>query len=410
MTHRILHFGVGNFCRAHIADYTQDAGQWAMTGVSLRSPAVRDGLSAQNFDYTLSVQEVANKQITVFDRILVATEAPDAVLAAVSAPDVHMISLTVTEKGYHLTNDGHLDLQDPLIKSDLAGQGPRTAIGFLARGLANRTEPVTVLSCDNRNGNGDALFNAVKEFVDQAGIKVDWSNVSFPNSMVDRITPATTDDLRESTGDEMAVLTEAFREWVIEDSFCGPRPNWPDVQFVADVAPHEMRKLRMLNGAHSALAYAGLLAGHAYVHEAIKDPDLRALAKAIMAEAAVTLPDDIRAMAPDYADALIKRFENPSLAHSLRQIAMDGTQKLPYRMIDSLRARLALNLRSPALTAAIRAWVAFCQSEVTAERPLQDPKSDDIMKAARSSQSNLALLSLIGASDLFDAVFGDPTD
>ncbi|WP_298915469.1 mannitol dehydrogenase family protein [uncultured Roseobacter sp.] len=397
---RILHIGVGNFCRAHLADYTQDAGDWSICGVSLRSPGVRDGLKAQGFGYTLAIQGQEAKHIEVFDDVLVAPENPAAVLAQIVAPDVHVISITVTEKGYHLTPDNRLNRADPMIAEDLAGHGPHTLIGFLARGLANRTTPVTVLSCDNRNGNGETLRAAVLDFAEAAHLRIDQAIVSFPNSMVDRITPATTEALRKQTGDAMAVPTEPFREWVIEDSFAGPRPDWPDAQFVIDVAPHEMRKLRMLNAAHSMLAYAGTLAGFEFVHQAVGAEVLRNEARAVMSEAAQTLPPDVRHQAPAYAEALIERFDNPHINHSLRQIAMDGSQKLPYRIFDSIRERSADGAGSPALCKAVRAWLAFCREETAAARPLQDPLGAKISQLISSGAPDKALLELIGAEHL----------
>ncbi|MCV3270277.1 mannitol dehydrogenase family protein [Roseobacter sinensis] len=397
MTPRILHIGVGNFARAHLADYTQDAGGWRITGVSLRSGKVRDGLRAQGYSYGLAVQGQGIKQIDVLDEVLVAPEAPGAVLAQIADPDVHIISVTVTEKGYHLTSENTLDLDDPLIAQDLAAVGPRTVIGFLAHGLAARQTPVTVLSCDNRANNGDVLKAAVVTFSAEARLDMGQVQARFPNCMVDRITPATTDALRAETGDAMVVPTEPFREWVIEDHFAGPRPDWPDVVFTDEVAPHEMRKLRMLNGAHSMLAYAGTLAGHTYVHEAMADPALRAQARALMDEVARTLSPDMQKIAPSYADALVARFDNPHINHSLRQIAMDGTQKLPYRMVDSLRALLG---EAPALAAGIRAWLAFCRAEVAAGRPPEDPKAEAIVQIVDAGGTEAQLLSLIGAEDL----------
>lgn len=401
---RILHIGVGNFCRAHLADYTQDAGGWRITGVSLRSATIRDGLRAQDYRYGLAIQGQAVKPITVFDSVLVAPENPRAVLQEIAAPDVQIIAITVTEKGYHLTSDNQLDVADPLIVGDLADGDPRTVIGFLARGLAQRQAPVTMLSCENRAANGDVLRAAVAEFAARAGLSIDWAKVSFPNSMVDRITPATSQDLRDATGDPMAVPTEPFREWVIEDDFAGPRPDWPDVQFTDDVAPHEMRKLRMLNAAHSMLAYAGTLAGHTYVHEAMGDPTLRQAARDIMVEAARTLTSDMQALAPAYADALIARFDNPHINHSLRQIAMDGSQKLPYRMIDSIRALQDQGQPAPALAAGVRAWMAFCRQEVAEGRDVQDPLAAQIADIIRTDETGHKLLKLIGADDLSQAI------
>ena len=226
---QILHFGVGNFFRAHLADYTQNAGGWRIIGVSLRSASIADGLKKQNNTYTLCVQGTEHKRIDILQQVLVAPQNPGAVLAYVVDPRVKIISLTVTEKAYCLGPDNRLDLAHPLIQADLSGQEPQTAVGFLARGLANRRAPLTVLCCDNLSANGDVLGAAVRDFAARVGLSINWDLVEFPNSMVDRITPATSDELRFSTGDPMAVPTEPFCEWVIEDRFADVRPNWPGV-------------------------------------------------------------------------------------------------------------------------------------------------------------------------------------
>ncbi|MEM9579732.1 MAG: mannitol dehydrogenase family protein [Pseudomonadota bacterium] len=390
---RIVHIGLGNFARAHLLDYTADVGGWDVVGVSLRSAAVRDGLAKQGFAYDLCVQGQGAKQIDVLSDVLVAPENPSAVLDAMAHAEI--ISATVTEKGYYLDSEGQLDLDDPVIQAELSGQGPRSLIGYLVQALARRCSPVTVLSCDNRVGNGDALRRAARRFAKAAGLSVDWSVVTFPNAMVDRITPATTDALRHECGDPMAVPTEAFREWVIEDNFAGPRPDWPDVQFVADVAPHELRKLRMLNGAHSFMAYTGLLKGLTYVHEAVTDVQLRRQVEWLMAEAGATLPDEVQAQVPAYARALLRRFENPQLQHRLDQIAMDGSQKLPYRFIGTLRDGPA-----PTVAEGVQAWISFCMAQVAQGRTPDDPKAAEIAAAVTSSNPRHALLKLVGAADL----------
>ena len=396
---RIVHLGLGNFARAHLLDYTADAGGWDVLGVSLRSPRIRDGLAAQGFAYDLCVQGEGVKRIRVLTGVLVAPEDPGAVLEALRQADI--ISATVTEKGYHLNPQGMLDLEDPAIRSDLTGQGPATLIGFLAHALAERRRPVTVLSCDNRAGNGDALNAAVLRFAEVAGLGIDRAKLRFPNAMVDRITPASTDALRQISGDPMAVPTEAFREWVIEDGFAGPRPDWPGVTYVQDVAPHELRKLRMLNGAHSFLAYAGLARGHCHVHEAVSDPVLRAAASRLMAEAAATLPDTVRGMADDYAKALMARFDNPELQHRLIQIAMDGSEKVPYRLVATLRdARGA----APTVASGLRAWIDFCVSQTRAGVALDDPRAAALAEASRATDPARAILSLIGAEDVLPVI------
>lgn len=390
---RIVHFGLGNFARAHVLDYTFDAGGWDVVGVSLRSPGIRDGLAAQGFAYDLCVQGVGVRRIDVIRDILVAPEDPQAVFEVMAVADI--ISVTVTEKGYHLDAAGALDLEDADIQHDLAGQGPRTVIGFLAHGLVDRTRPVTVMSCDNRVKNGTVLRAAVARFAQVAGLVLPWDRLRFPNAMVDRITPATTDAVRAISGDPMAVPTEAFREWVVEDDFAGPRPDWPGVQFVRDVAPHELRKLRMLNGAHSLMAYAGLLRGFTYVHEAVRDAKMRLLVTDIMAQAGASLPDAVRGQARAYAQALLARFENTELAHRLDQIAMDGSQKVPYRFVGTLRAGPA-----PAAVEGLRAWIDYCVLQTQAGRHINDPKAAEIARAAQSSDPAHALLALICAQDM----------
>ncbi|WP_299047299.1 mannitol dehydrogenase family protein [uncultured Tateyamaria sp.] len=393
---RILHLGVGNFFRAHIAAYTQDTPGWQITGVSFRSGTIRDGLAAQGYDYPLVIKDAQGttvKPITCLTDMYVAADDPGGVIDAIVSDDFDVITLTVTEKAYHLDTHGQLDLDAADIQADLGGTGT-TVVGVLARGLALRRAPVTVLCCDNLPDNGAKLEKAVRTFADAAHLSL-GCDVTFPGCMVDRITPATTDAMRAEAGNPMAVPTEAFSEWVVEDRFAARRPDWPGVQWVDDVAPHEMRKLRMLNGAHSFLAYAGALRGHTYVHQAIEDARLRSTAQVLMAEAAQTLPSDMHAQAAPYATALVDRFANPNLQHSLRQIAMDGSQKLPIRILATLRDRGHAD--SPALDCALNAWVGFVQAEVAAGRALDDPRSDDLRAACQSADPDAALRRIIGA-------------
>ena len=393
---RILHLGVGNFFRAHVAAYTQDTPGWQITGVSFRSAAVRDGLAQCDYRYPLVIKDADGttiKPITCLTDMLVAAEDPARIVAAIASDALDVITLTVTEKAYDLRSDGTLDLGAEAVQADLAGAG-LTVTGALARGLARRNTPVTVLCCDNLPDNGAKLARAVHAFADAAGLRLP-DNVTFPGSMVDRITPATTDALRAEADHPMAVPTEAFSEWVVENRFAGPRPDWPGVQWVDDVAPHEMRKLRMLNGAHSFLAYAGTLGGYTYVHEAIADPDLRRTARTLMEEAAATLPPDVQEQAGPYAAALLDRFANPHLRHALRQIAMDGSQKIPIRILATLRDRKGMD--SPALNSALVAWITFVRSEVAAHRPLDDPRAVELVAACGSTDPDLALRRLIGA-------------
>lgn len=410
---RILHFGVGNFHRAHQAWYTQtanalhpDAPQWRITGVSLRSAAIRDALVPQRYAYTLAIlndQSVSYNQITVHDAILVAPENSAQIVGNVADPEVQVITLTVTEKGYHLVPaTGRLDLYDTAIQHDLTSSAPRTVIGFLTYGLAARAHgtagPITIISCDNLPENGHLLRQAVLDFATAAGLELDTyiaRSVRFPATMVDRITPATTNQMRadvaRSTGRAEAhpVTTEGFSDWVLEDNFAGPTPDWASAGAVItqDVVPFEARKLRLLNAAHSYLAYAGVLSGYSFVHQAVADPKLRANVIALFEEAARTLPAQARATADDYGHALLARFANPHLKHELRQIAMDGSQKIPVRILGTLRDRHAVGLSAPMASAALAAWIAFLRAEVTAERPLQDGAAQDLQTMVQTSRS-----------------------
>lgn len=405
---RIVHLGFGNFHRAHQAFYTAAANalgeDWVITGVSMRRPDLRDALAGDGFAYTLGIRGTEGleaRRIAVHDRVLVAAEEPQAVIDAIADPETHIVSLTVTEKGYHLnTVTGAPDLEGPALAADLAGPLPRTAIGLIAHGLARRAAsgaPVTVLSCDNISGNGHKLRRAVEGFAAAAKLDIGAfiaAHVTFPDSMVDRITPATTDGIRDEiaaitgTREPQPVLTEAFSEWIIEDDFAGPRPAWEKVgvEIVPDVAPFEMRKLRLLNAAHSYLAYAGQLAGHRYVHEAIRDPRLRPIVEGIWDEAASTLPDAVADMTPAYRTALLDRFEVVEMRHELAQIAQDGSLKLPVRLVPVWQERRAKGDPAPNVTEAIAAWLAFVRREVRAGRDLSDPAAVRLAEIVRDAE------------------------
>lgn len=418
---RIIHLGVGNFHRAHQAWYTQRANEltgtdWWITGVSLRRPDMRNALSDQNFDYTLEVRDGVStdyQRIDVIDEILVAREDPQAVIDAIADPATRIVSLTVTEKGYYLapqnqTGNKRLNRADPQISAELAGAAPSSTIGLIVAGLAQRFAagggPLSVLSCDNLPDNGKVLEAVIADYVDAcetypAGLVV-WiaGQVRFPCSMVDRIVPATTDELRdrvrEATGeyDAWPVSTEGFSQWVLEDNFAAERPAWEGVgvEMTLDVRPFELRKLRMLNGAHSALAYAGIAAGKTSVHEAIADLALESFCRAVMAEAGATLPEGIRDTTATYADALIARFANAALNHQLRQIAMDGSLKIPVRILASLNQRLAEGLASPALERSLRVWMDFVIHETEAGRRLDDPMADELARLCRAANDPTA--------------------
>tara|TARA_R110002111_G_scaffold150052_9_gene217008 strand:+ start:1867 stop:3198 length:1332 start_codon:yes stop_codon:yes gene_type:complete len=416
---QIVHFGPGNFHRAHQAWYTHLANQqtdteWQIIAVSMQSSTARDQLAHQDFAYTLVINgdgPTDYQRISVHDRILVAPESPDSVLDLIADPETAIVTLTVTEKGYHIDgSSGHLNTENPEIAAELAGGKPTTAIGFLAFGLQQRQRngaaPLTIISCDNLSSNGETLQQMVREFDRHARLDLASymdKSVRFPGTMVDRITPATTDALRaevlKETGwaDRSPVATEAFSEWIIEDNFAAEKPAWDKVgaEFVEDVSPYELRKLRLLNGPHSFLAYAGLLSGHTYVHEAIDDAVLRRAVEELMLEATSTLPARMQAEAPDYCQKLIERFANPALKHELAQIAWDGSQKLPVRILPVIAARDKDGFDSPRACDAISYWLVHIYQRASDGTKIVDPLAQ---KFATMVQSNS------GRRETFEAI------
>ncbi len=394
----IVHFGIGAFHRAHQAWYTDaalNAGErdWMIIGVSLRSGDVADQLNPQGGLYTLtecSAQVHKTQVIGSVRNVLVATLEAEAVVAALAAPETHIASFTITEKGYCRAADGSLD---PVLA------GERSAYSFLAQGLRRRCDAglpgLTLLSCDNLAENGaqlDCLMRAYLERHDPA--LLDWyaKQCVCPQTMIDRIVPASTDrdrnDIAGAIGlaDRGAVLTEPFSQWVIEDRFAGPRPGWEKygAELVTDVAPYETAKLRMLNGAHSLLAYCGLQRGCTYVHEAIADPHLRTLVDQLMLqEAAPTIAAAPGQNLAAYAASLIERFANPALNHRLIQIAMDGSQKIPQRWLETLAANQGQNRECPAILAGIAAWIAHLRG---VNGPVEDPRASELSSAARAAE------------------------
>jgi fructuronate reductase len=404
---RVVHLGLGAFHRAHQAVYTQDAvtsnDVWQITGVSLRSPQVRDTLAPQDGLYTVTERSngtTATRLITVIDTILVAPEDPDAVIDALAAHDTHIVTLTVTEKGYYRHPAiGRLSTDDPAIAHDLGGGVPRTIYGYIAAALDRRRATgaggLTLISCDNLSGNGTLLMNFLFEFLQHRDAALaDWarSHVVAPNTMVDRIVPAMTPADRATVAaaigvdDAAALVTEPFRQWVIEDRFAGPRPRWElaGVQIVQDVASFELAKLRLLNASHSTLAYAGLQLGHAFVHQAVADLDLRAFVMAQMVEEAVPSLTEAAGLDPaKYIAALLDRFANADLHHRLDQIAMDGSQKLPQRWIATIEARLAQELDSPRHLMSLAAWIAYtANAQHIADDPMAERYATIWAKAA----------------------------
>ena len=377
----IVHLGLGAFHRAHQAVYTEDAlatvpGPFGTCGVSLRSAGVRDRLAPQAGLYTVAERSAADARLRVIGclkEILVGPEDPAAVVARIADPKVAIVSLTVTEKGYcHDPASGALATDHPDIRHDLARpERPRSALGTLIAGLDRRRRggiaPPTVLCCDNLPSNGRTLRTIALAFAalrDDALARWIEAEVAFPCTMVDRIVPATTEaDIaaiaaRLGLHDAAPVVCEPFRQWVIEDRFVAPRPAWERVgaELVAEVAPYEEMKLRLLNGSHSALAYLGGLAGFEHVADVMREADFCEFLRRMMAdEVAPTL-----AVATDlaaYQASLMERFANPAIRHRTAQIASDGSQKLPQRLLGPIRDQLRAGGSVRYLSLAVAAWM-----------------------------------------------------
>ena len=409
----VVHLGIGAFHRAHQAVVFDDALQsgdlrWGVLGVSLRSPGVRDQLDPQDGLYSVVVRDGVSDRIRIIGAVrgvLVAPEDPAAVVAAMASPDVHLVTLTVTEKGYRLDPaSGGLLTGDPDVAADLADLSkPRTAPGFLVAALAERRRrglpPFTVVSCDNLPHNGARVRSAVLAMAqahDPALAEWIEAGGAFPQTMVDRIVPATTpEDIDAQTDrlgarDEGMVKTEPFTQWVIEDRFAGPRPDFaaphfkaPGVQLTAEVAPWEDAKLRLLNGAHSSIAYLGGLAGHAFVHEVVAIPAFRAFVERLWDEAGTILDPPPGLDIPAYRRDLMARFSNPSLQHRTRQIAMDGSQKLPQRLLASIAARLDNGQAIKALALGVAGWIKWQDGMTETGEPyaVDDPMAATLASA-----------------------------
>ena len=386
VTTGIVHLGVGAFHRAHQAVYVDDclaAGEteWGIVGASLRSTDTRDALAPQDGLYTLAVQDSSGETLRVIGserELLVAPENPAALVARMADPATRIVTLTVTEKAYLRNSAGDLDLSHADIAWDLANpDGPRTVHGFLTEALAKRRQagvpPFTVLCCDNLPANGETLRRLVLQFAetrDPALARHLEQDVAFPSAMVDRIVPATTDADHERISaaigleDAWPVKTEPFMQWVVEDRFPLGRPSWEKfgVTMVEDVRPYEEMKLRLLNGSHSGMAYLGLLRGRQSISEAFADPDIRGFVDRLWAEAIPTLPQDAGLDPQAYTKALANRFSNTALVHRTAQIAMDGSQKLPQRVVATARTQLEHGRSAQHLMLVAAAWIAACEA------------------------------------------------
>lgn len=429
----IVHLGIGAFHRAHQAVYTDDAlaletGHWGICGVSLRSPDVRDRLVAQDALYTgieKSPQGIRRRVIGSVREVLFLGEERERVEARLRSPETEIVSLTVTEKGYcHDPASGRLNFAQPDIAHDLADPAhPVSAVGLIVAALDARrrgqAKAFTVLCCDNLPHNGALLAGLTLAFAnerDPALARWIEDHATFPSTMVDRIVPATTDadiadnDRALGLHDAAPVVHEPFKQWVIEERFVAGRPGWDrvGVEFVADVAPFEAMKLRLLNASHSAFAYLGYLAGYEFISQVAAQPAFVALMRRLMREeVAPTLALPVGVDVAAYQHALVERFRNPALPHRTQQIAMDGSQKLPQRLLGTVRDNLAAGRSIELLALAVAGWMRYVGGldESGREIKVSDPLAAELARIAAAHRGDPARLAA-GLLSL-SAVFGE---
>lgn len=427
----IVHLGLGAFFRAHGAIYIAEAmaasgGDWGIVGVSLQSPRTRDLLAPQQFAYTaleLGPDGERPQVIESVQDVLVAREDPAAVLALMADPKIRIVTLTVTEKGYcHEPSTGALNRTHPDIIHDLAEDLPVSAPGFLVRALAQRraagTAPFTVLTCDNLPKNGHLVEGVVLDLARAIDPSLaDWiaTRGAFPACMVDRIVPATkaedVERLAAATGrlDLAPVMHEPFRQWVVEDRFVGgarPDLGTVGVQLVEDVTPYEHMKLRMLNGTHSSLAYLGYLAGHETIADTMADPVFERFVRRLWQREfipALTPPQGVDL--PGYAEALHARYANPAIRHRTWQIAMDGSQKLPQRILGTLSETFHAGREASGLVLAVAAWMRYVGGIDEAGQPIdvKDPLAARLRALSDGAESPEARVdALLSVHEVFD--------
>ncbi len=401
---RILHLGLGNFFRAHQAWYTAnapDCADWGIAAFAGRSARLAGDLQGQDGLYTLVTRDAGGDQFDVIASVAAAHDGDDlqAWRAYFADPQVALVTITVTEAGYLRGGDGGLDMSAPDVAKDVAALKGSSAApvstapaklvaGLLAR-RASGGGAIAVVPCDNLMHNGALVERVVTDMaaaVDPSLLGFISEQVSFVTTMVDRITPRTTDpdrrQVRQETGvdDAAPVVTEPFSEWVLSGVFPAGRPAWEKVgaTITDDVAPYEQRKLWLLNGAHSLLAYAGSARGHETVAEAINDLQLRDWVEQWWAVASPYLSQPKQEVA-QYRSALLQRFSNPRMRHLLAQIAADGSQKLPVRILPTLVAEREAGRLPEAATRVLAAWVAHLRG---AGAPVQDPRAGELKSAA----------------------------
>ncbi len=421
----VVHIGIGNFHRAHQAMYFDRmfnqgvAEDWAICGVGLTpyDIGVRDALTAQNLRYTLVERfpdgRMDARSVASIVEILYAPDDPEAVIARLAHPETRMVTMTITEGGYNITDaTGEFDTAQDWIRRDVErGTAPETVFGLVVEALRRRREqgitPFTVVSCDNLPGNGEVACRSFSGFAALRSPELgDWirTEVPFPSSMVDRITPATTELERElvreafGADDAWPVVCEDFTQWVLEDRFADGRPplETVGVQVVSDVEPYEKMKLRLLNGSHQAIAYFGYLLGYRYVDEAIADPSIAALVQAYMkGEAEGTLEPVPGVDLDEYEATLMNRFANPYIKDTLLRLGTDASDRIPKFVLPVVLERESRGLASPITAAVVASWAAFARGidEDGVAIDIKDRQADAVAAAvARQQDDSLGFL------------------
>ncbi|WP_245863678.1 mannitol dehydrogenase family protein [Caulobacter mirabilis] len=408
----VVHFGPGAFHRAHQAVYFDRLlaadPRWAICGVSLRSSEVQDALAPQDGLYTLLElgERTRPRIIGALTQILVAPREPEAVAARLAAPTTHLVTLTVTQSGYCLTPEGVLDLAHPDIIHDLSGaMWPRSVEGWLVEGLrrrrAARLPAFTVLSCDDLPSNGRRLREAVIAFAalrDPELARWIARETRFPRTLSDSITPATDDALRLRAGcatglmDAWPVQREPFSQWVIEDDLGPDRDALAVIATLTDeVEAWEQAQRHLLGGVRTSLAYLGLLRGRRTVRDAVADEPLIGFLRAMLLDEIVPVlqaPRDFNASA--YVEALFERFRNPAIEHKLSQLAWDGSDKLPARILPIIADALAADRSIRRLAYPVAAWMRFVVRQAAAAAPLTDPLAGTLATLGRQCGGDAA--------------------
>lgn len=426
LTAAVVHIGVGNFHRAHQAVYFDDlAGlgvtEWGITGVGTRRPEMREVLSRQDHLYTVVTRDRDQDRMRVVGALvgyLFAPDDPEAVLSRLADPATRLVTLTITGSAY----PSDVDATSAQGRERAAPGGvPVTAFGYLVEALDRRRRtgglPFTVLSCDNVQHNGAVTRNAVLGIArlrdpELAG----WieTRVSFPSSMVDRITPETTPERRRDivahhgVADRWPVVAEPFRQWIVEDDFCNGRPplHLVGVDFVDDVRPYELMKTRMLNGAHSALGHLSCLAGFTTTAEAMADPVISQFVQGYLEEVSDLVPEVRGIDLADYSRTLVERFSNPRISDQIARLCRRGSTKVPAYVLPSLRLALEQDKPRAHLVLAVAAWLRYLRGADDAGRMIEidDTNADRLRTLA--AQGHTDPRPLLSQRDLF-ARLGD---